>query len=98
MLFRSPIVPVAIVGSEETHPVLFTSARLAALVRFFLPEQRVEEMAVWLNPIPLPVAWRIRFLPPIHVPPDADRLTVLECAEATREAVQGALDEMVADR
>ncbi|NND83958.1 MAG: hypothetical protein HKN46_02295 [Acidimicrobiia bacterium] len=95
---RAPIVPVAIVGSEETHPVLFTSSRLASLVRFFLPEQRVDEMAVWLNPIPLPVAWRIRFLPPIHVPPDADRLTVLECAEATREAVQHALDEMVAER
>ncbi len=94
----APIIPVAILGSEETHPVLFTSKRLATLVRLFLPDQRVDEMAVWLNPIPLPVKWRIRFLPPIHVPPDADRLTVLECAEATRTAVQGALDEMVAER
>jgi 1-acyl-sn-glycerol-3-phosphate acyltransferase len=94
----APVIPVAIIGSEETHPVLFTSRRLADFVRLIFPEQRVEEMAVWLNPIPLPVRWTIRFLPPIHVPTDADRLTILEAAEETRRAVQTALDEIVARR
>lgn len=94
----APIVPVAIIGSEETHPVLFTSRRLASLVRLFFPDQRVDEMAVWLNPIPLPVRWRIRFLPPLAVAGDADRLTILEMAEETRRLVQAALDEMLESR
>ncbi len=94
----APVIPVAIIGSEEAHPVLFTSRRLADLVRLVFPDQRVEEMAVWLNPIPLPVRWRIRFLPPMEVPPGADRLTILEVAEETRRRVQAALDDMVEDR
>ncbi len=97
----APIVPVAIVGGEEVHPVLFTSKRLAQLVRLVFPEQRVEEMAVWLNPIPLPIKWYIRFLEPIDVgePSDrVDRLTVLELAETVRGRVQGALDQMLAER
>ncbi len=94
----APVIPVAIIGSEEAHPVLFTSRRLADLVRFVFPDQRVEEMAVWLNPIPLPVRWTIRFLEPLFVPAGADRLTILEVAEETRRRVQAALDEMVAGR
>ena len=94
------IVPVAIVGSEETHPVLFTSKRLAQLVRMVFPEQRVEEMAVWLNPIPLPVKWYIRFLPPIEVnlAEHTDRLAVLEQAESVRGQIQVALNDMLSKR
>ncbi len=103
MAMRSgaPIVPVAILGSEEVHPALFTSKRLAQLVRMVFPQQRVDEMAVWLNPIPLPVKWQIRFLEPIDVGPATDRpdrLTVLETAEQVRSMVQDALDTMLAER
>ena len=97
----SPIVPVAIIGSEETHPVLFTSRRLAQVVKMFFPEQRVEEMAVWLNPIPLPIKWQIAFLEPIDVGapnPRPDRLTVLELAEEVRGRIQKALDRMLVER
>ncbi len=94
----APVVPVAIVGSEEAHPVLFSSKRLARLVRLVFPDQRVDEMAVWLNPIPFPVRWTIRFLPPMEVPSGADRLSILEMAEETRRRVQSALDEMVEGR
>ncbi|MDH3396656.1 MAG: acyltransferase family protein, partial [Acidimicrobiia bacterium] len=97
----APIVPVAILGSEEVHPALFTSKRLAQLVRLVFPQQRVEEMAVWLNPIPLPVRWQIRFLEPIEVGPATDRpdrLTVLETAETVRARVQKALDAMLRER
>ena len=61
----APVVPVAILGSEETHPALFVT--LAKAVRTVFPDQRVEEMAVWVNPIPLPVRWMIRFL--LRCPP-----------------------------
>lgn len=92
---RAPIVPVAIVGSEDTHPIVFSSPLLARLVRLVFPEQRVDEIGVFLNPLPLPVRWRIRFLPPIHLPEGADRLDVLEAAEATRRTIQANLDEML---
>lgn len=97
----APIVPVAIMGSEDVHPALFTSKRLAQLVRMVFPQQRVDEMAVWLNPIPLPVRWQIRFLEPIDVGPATDhpdRLTVLETAEDVRSRVQKALDVMLSER
>jgi 1-acyl-sn-glycerol-3-phosphate acyltransferase len=97
----APIVPVAILGSEEVHPALFTSKRLAQLVRLVFPQQRVSEMAVWLNPIPLPVRWQVRFLEPIEVGPAVDRLdrlAVLETAEHVRGVVQGALDTMLRER
>ncbi len=97
----APIVPVAIVGSEETHPVVFTSARLARLVRLVFPEQRVDELAVWLNLIPLPVKWHIEFLEPIDVGAATDRpdrLAVLEIAEEVRSRVQAALDRLVSQR
>ncbi len=95
----APIVPVAIVGSEDVHPALFSSRRLAQLFRVVFPQQRVDRLGVFVNVVPLPVKWRIRFLPPIEPPPSgSDRLTVLELAEHTREVVQEALDEMLADR
>ncbi len=94
----APIVPVAILGSEEVHPALFTSRRLASLVRLVFPQQRVEEMGVWVNPVPLPVKWKIRFLPPIDPAPAADRLAALETAEEVRARIQASLDAMRAAR
>jgi 1-acyl-sn-glycerol-3-phosphate acyltransferase len=97
----TPIVPVAIVGSEEVHPAVTVSTALARLVRMVMPDQRVEGVAVFLNPIPLPVKWRIRFLEPI--PPaapgtDPEPLWVLERTEAIRARIQRELDTMVAAR
>ncbi len=93
-----PVVPVAIVGSEEVHPAVGISETLARVVRLIWPEQRVEKIAVVLNPIPLPVRWQIRFLPP--VPPEGpetlhDPLRMLERTEEIRGTVQAALDDMV---
>lgn len=95
-----PVVPVAIIGSEEVHPAVMVSKKLARLVRFFFPEQRVQEIAVALNPIPLPIRWKIRFLPPVeplhHEPIDA--LELLERSEDIRQSIQTALDDMLSTR
>jgi 1-acyl-sn-glycerol-3-phosphate acyltransferase len=97
----TPIIPVAIVGAEEVHPALAVSKRLAQLVRFVFPQQRVEEIAVFLNPFPLPVRWRIRFLPPV-LPEDPgqvpDPLAMLERSEDIRRRVQESLDDLLAKR
>jgi 1-acyl-sn-glycerol-3-phosphate acyltransferase len=101
MTAGAPIVPVAIVGSEEVHPALYTSKGLARVVRLLFPEQRVEEMAIWVNPIPLPVRWHVRFLPPVDLGrPTAspDRLAVLETTQHVRDTIQAELDRMIADR
>lgn len=93
----APIVPVAIVGSEEVHPAVTVSRRLAELVRLFFPQQRVERIAVFLNPVPLPVRWRIRFLAPMP-PAGLDALGVLERSEEVRSRVQAAVDAMLEER
>jgi 1-acyl-sn-glycerol-3-phosphate acyltransferase len=97
----SPIVPVAIIGSEEVHPAVMVSKRLARLVRMFFPDQRVEEIAIALNPIPLPIRWRIKFLPPVTPSQPGhhlDALDQLERAEDVRRSIQSALDEMLSGR
>ncbi len=97
----TPIVPVAILGAEEVHPAVAVSKRLAQLVRFIFPQQRVEEIAVFLNPIPLPVRWRIRFLPPVmpeNPGVEPDPLRMLERSEDIRRSVQTSLDTLLAGR
>jgi len=97
----APIVPVAIIGSEEVHPAVMVSKRLAKLVRLFFPEQRVEEIAIALNPVPLPIRWHIRFLPPVMPSkPDhhLDSLDQLERAEDVRRTIQSALDDILSRR
>lgn len=97
----APIVPVAIIGSEEVHPAVMVSKRLARLVRMFFPEQRVEEIAIALNPLPLPIRWHIRFLPQVlPSEPDhrLDSLDQLERAEDVRRTIQSALDDILSSR
>jgi 1-acyl-sn-glycerol-3-phosphate acyltransferase len=97
----TPIVPVAILGAEEVHPTVAVSKRLAQLVRFIFPQQRVEEIAVFLNPVPLPVRWRIRFLPPVmpeNPGVEPDPLRMLERSEDIRRTVQSTLDALLAGR
>jgi len=96
-----PIVPVAIIGSEEVHPAVMVSKKLARLFKLFFPDQRVDEIAIALNPIPLPIRWKIRFLPPVMPPEPGERLDgleLLERSEDIRDSIQHALDDILAHR
>ena len=93
----APIVPVAVVGSEEIYPKLAEVPALArALGAPFFP---VTPTFPWLGPlgvVPLPSKWRIEFCEPIataHHGPDAasDRGLVLELTDQVRETVQQAV-------
>ncbi len=93
----APIVPVAVVGSEEIYPKI---GELPAVARLLgAPFFPVTPTFPWLGPlgvVPLPSKWRIEFCEPIetaHHGPDAagDRGLVLELTEQVRETVQEAV-------
>jgi len=100
----APIVPVAVVGSEEIYPKLGESTLMARLMGTpFFP---LTPLFPWLGPlgaIPLPSKWRIEFCEPIETAsygPDAaeDRALVLELSEHVREVVQKKVLENVVKR
>jgi 1-acyl-sn-glycerol-3-phosphate acyltransferase len=95
----APIVPVAVVGSEEIYPKLGESRTLGRAVGApFLP---ITPTFPWLGPlglIPLPSRWRIEFCEPLdlsgHSPADAgDRRVVFDLSERVRETIQERLYE-----
>jgi 1-acyl-sn-glycerol-3-phosphate acyltransferase len=100
----APIVPVAVVGSEEIYPMLGRSELAARLLR--TPYFPVTPTFPWLGPlgvVPLPSKWRIEFCPPIptiQYGPDAaeDRTVVLELTEQVRTTIQRAVYENLVDR
>jgi 1-acyl-sn-glycerol-3-phosphate acyltransferase len=101
---RSPIVPVAVVGSEEIYPKLAESAALArATGAPFVP---VTPTFPWLGPlglVPLPSKWRIEFCEPIDIsehPPEAadDRRIVFDISERVHETIQEKLYENLVKR
>ena len=100
----APLVPVAVVGSEEIYPKLAESRTLArAIGAPFVP---ITPTFPWLGPaglIPLPSRWRIEFCEPIDLSeygPDAaeDRRVVFDVSEQVRETIQQKLYENLARR
>jgi 1-acyl-sn-glycerol-3-phosphate acyltransferase len=100
----APIVPVAVVGSEEIYPKLGESKTLARLTGApFVP---ITPTFPWLGPlgaVPLPSKWRIEFCDPIDVSgygPDAasDRALVFELSERVRDTIQEKLYENLVKR
>ncbi|MFY0576041.1 lysophospholipid acyltransferase family protein [Cystobacter fuscus] len=88
----APIVPVAIVGAEETVPLL------GKLPAGFLG---LDYLPVTLPP--LPARWTLRFGEPIgmgDLPPEAaeDLSQVQRLTERTRESIQGMLQALLKER
>jgi 1-acyl-sn-glycerol-3-phosphate acyltransferase len=96
---RVPIVPVAIVGSEEIYPMIHNAKTLARLGG--LPYFPITPFFPWLGPlglIPLPSKWIIRFGEPVRTDrcdEDAwrDGMLVFELADQVRDTVQEMLYE-----
>jgi 1-acyl-sn-glycerol-3-phosphate acyltransferase len=100
----APIIPVAVVGSEEMHPVLADIRPLARL--FGLPVAPITPTFPWLGLaglVPLPSKWFIAFGKPIevaHYGPEAagDPRLVLELSEHVREWIQSTINELLPRR
>jgi 1-acyl-sn-glycerol-3-phosphate acyltransferase len=100
----APIVPLAIVGSEEIHPKLADAPLLARVTGApFFPVTPTFPALGPLGAIPLPSRWRMEFCEPIDLSefgPDAagDRALVFELSEHVRELIQQKVWENLARR
>lgn len=94
--YRAPVIPVAIIGAEESWPVLFHIRALRAFGAPFVPVPR--------SPLPLPVQIHIHYGAPIPLhqayPPTAadDPEAVAAGAETVREAVVALVERGLAER
>ncbi len=101
---RTPIVPVAIVGAEETYPML---ARIEYLTKAIgVPYLPVTPTFPLLGPaglLPAPTKWKILFGEPVdlrdHDPASAeDEILVGQLTERVRGEIQAMLDGAIAER
>src|SRR6202165_3703675 len=97
----SPIIPVAVVGSEEVHRLFFELAPLADLLGLpSFPITPTWPLLGLLGAIPLPSKWLIAFGDPIDVSghgPEAaaDPGLVLDLSERVRSVIQAKLYELL---
>lgn len=97
--FGVPILPTAIIGAEETNPVLGRSRLLGRIVG--TESVPITPTFPWLGPLgllPAPIKWRIAIGEPIdlskHGPRSADdALVVHRLNEQIRAALQNLVDE-----
>lgn len=100
----APIVPVSIVGAEETYPMLGNVKPLARM--FGLPYFPVTTTFPWLGAlgaVPLPSKWIIEFGAPvptdqIGVGSAEDPMTVFDLTDQVRETIQQSLYSLLLQR
>lgn len=100
-----PIIPIAILGNEETAPVLWKipSAAKALGIPYFPVTPQMLAVGPLGAAIPFPAKFRLQVLEPVHidVPPDQDRYSqshVMAVAENIRDRIQNAVWQMVSER
>lgn len=86
---QSPIVPCLVIGAEETHINLSKLKFTKYLRGVVLP--------LPLNVIPLPVKWKIKFLPPIYLPYNASQVSDAELMHDIASEIQEQMQEALSD-
>ncbi len=97
---HATVVPVAVVGAEEAHPILFRPGLARRLLGVPLAITPTFPLLGPLGLIPLPSQWRIRFGEPIRWDDAAraradDALFVNRTRDAIRTTIQGLVEEEV---
>ena len=100
-----PVVPIAVVGAEESMPTLYNMSRVAKAAG--LPYFPITANMVAFGPLGaltyLPAKFKLRVLPPVHfaVAPDQPRYSksrIMDESEAIRDHIQQALYDMLRKR
>ena len=102
---KALLVPVAVVGGEETAPLLARVEALKALLPDTVPWLPVTPLFPLLGPLgllPLPAKWRIRIGEPIdasrQIKDEADAVGINSVAASIRQRLQKDVDELVEGR
>jgi len=101
---QAPLVPCAIVGAEETNPLLYRIEYLAGLLGLpYIPVTPTFPLLGPLGLLPAPSRWRIRFGEPVslegHGPEAADdHVLVGRLSERVRTTIQAMLETGVRER
>ena len=100
-----PVVPIAVVGSEETMPVILRLPRLAHAmgIPYFPITANFLMLGLAGAVVPFPAKFKLRVLEPVHfdVPPNQERYSrsrVMDEAERIRTDLQETLYDMLRER
>lgn len=101
---QTPIVPVAVLGAEETNPMLARVEYLSKAIGLpYIPVTPTFPLLGPLGLVPAPTKWRMSFGEPLTFDgygPEAaeDEILVGRLAERVRATIQGMLDRGVGER
>jgi 1-acyl-sn-glycerol-3-phosphate acyltransferase len=100
-----PMVPCAIVGAEETYPMIGESRTLARMLNLpYFPITPTFPLLGVLGLVPLPSKWTIRFGAPLDYASQygadaaGDRILVNKLGETVRSTIQEMIDEALSQR
>jgi 1-acyl-sn-glycerol-3-phosphate acyltransferase len=99
-----PIVPIAVVGAEESMPIVWKSPTVAKLTGLpYAPVTANMVFGPFAPVIYFPAKFKLRVLEPVHfdIPPDQERYSrsrIMDESEAIREQIQEALYDMLRER
>jgi 1-acyl-sn-glycerol-3-phosphate acyltransferase len=96
---RVPMIPVAIVGAEEIHPVVGKITALAEPLG--IPYIPITPTFPWLGPLgllPVPTKWTIQIGAPIPPPDGDDPQGTTTAAEAVRSSIDLMISDLLAQR
>jgi 1-acyl-sn-glycerol-3-phosphate acyltransferase len=101
-----PVIPIAVIGAEESMPIMFKIPYLSRLLG--IPYAPITANMLLLGPLLglvgyFPAKFKLRVLDPVHfdVPPDQERYSksrVMDEAEQIRVDLQEALYDMLRTR
>ncbi len=101
----APIIPTAVIGAEEIHPMLTKITWLARSIGVpYVPITPTFPLLGPLGALPFPTKWMIAFGEPLYfnaeygVEGANDRILVNKLAEQVRAKIQSMVDELLKDR
>lgn len=102
---QTPLVPVAVVGGEETAPLLGKIEAMKALLPDLAPWLPITPLFPWLGPLgllPLPARWAVRVSDPVaahdEVGDPQDAVAINAVAARIRDRIQKDVGELVEAR